>query len=293
MEKKETRDGLRYLSGYSYIHNRVYSRFGPDDDGATMQYTDQDGLAYDLIDDDGDDAYFAEMLDSMLGSRLAQKEIVKRYSHTLKRLRQKGYCHEKSIAEFRESFSRGSEYAIDAASTWSTIMLLGDNKELTITDEMWYTAFDKLLILKDRKLLREQDRSIIPFCIDHMAELYMLMDDAIAQAVAEMRFDDAMHSLCRKQHLFTKDECRQLTQKTCEKLTEEINDFYAEQRKEFEAGKATIEFLSSEGERLVKELSALRRENKALEKECYQLRKENGAMGEELARVAALGLEET
>lgn len=60
MEKKETRDGLRYLSGYSYIHNRVYSRFGPDDDGATMQYTDQDGLAYDLIDDDGDDAFFAE-----------------------------------------------------------------------------------------------------------------------------------------------------------------------------------------------------------------------------------------
>ena len=42
-------------------------------------------------------------------------------------------------------------------------MLLGDNRELTITDEMWYTAFDKLLILKDRKLLREQDRSIIPF----------------------------------------------------------------------------------------------------------------------------------
>lgn len=293
MEKKETRDGLRYLSGYSYIHNRVYSRFGPDDDGATMQYTDQDGLAYDLIGDDGDDVFFAEMLDSMLGSRLAQKELVKRYAHTLKRLRQKGYCHEKSIAEFRESFSRGSEYAIDAASTWSTIMLLGDNRELTITDEMWYTAFDKLLIFKDRKLLREQDRSIIPFCIDHMAELYMLMDDAIAQAVAEMRFDDAMHSLCRKQKLFTRDECRELTQKTCEKLTEEINDFYAEQRKEFEAGKATIEFLSSEGERLAKELSALRRENKALEKECYQLRKENGAMGEELARVAALGLEET
>lgn len=100
-------------------------------------------------------------------------------------------------------------------------------------------------------------------------------------------------SLTIKQHLFTKDECRQLTQKTCEKLTEEINDFYAEQRKEFEAGKATIEFLSSEGERLVKELSALRRENKALEKECYQLRKENGTLGEELARVAALGLEET
>lgn len=293
MNTRNIQDELRYYAGFIFAHHKICARYQPDESGTTVEYTDTDGQKFNILEVCKDDERYEDMLDTLLVSKMAKAKVTERYARTLKRLRQKGFCHERNVVELRRSFSARKPYAINAATLWNTVMLVGENENIHVTDEMWYECFDRLLIVKDWKLLKEQDRSIIHFCIDNMYLIYMFMDDVLAQAVTEMRFNDAMKNLCNEKHLFTKDECRQLTQKTCEKLTEEINDFYAEQRKEFEAGKAAIEFLSSEGERLAKELSALRRENKALEKECYQLRKENGAMGEELARVAALGLEET
>lgn len=293
MNTRDIQDELRYYAGFIFAHHKICARYQPDESGTTVEYTDTDGQKFNILEVCKDDERYEDMLDTMLVSKMAKAKVTERYARTLKRLRQKGFCHERNVVELRRAFSARKPYALNAATLWNTVMLVGENENIHITDEMWYECFDRLLIVKDWKLLKEQDRSIIHFCIDNMYLIYMFMDDVLAQAVTEMRFNDAMKNLCNEKHLFTKDECRQLTQKTCEKLTEEINDFYAEQRKEFEAGKAAIEFLSSEGERLAKELSALRRENKALEKECYQLRKENGTLGEELARAAAAGYDDT
>lgn len=202
----------------------------------------------------------------------------RRYEHALRRLRQKGYCNERSLPDLLDSILEPTNTVSIASTTWSCIVkTLGSRHlDIEITDDMWFSAMDKLLILTNRRLLSDEETSIVPYCEDHILELYILLDDSFAQRVAQFTREDAVKTLRREEDLIPRADAKKMVRKA-------VEDFAATAVNDLAETVQVLESTASEKSRLSDTIEALRREKRQLEKECYALRKENGRLSEDLA----------
>lgn len=202
----------------------------------------------------------------------------RRYEHALRRLRQKGYCNERSLPDLMDSILEPSNTVSIASTTWACIVkTLGSRHlDIEITDDMWFRAMDKLLILTNRRLLSDEETSIVPYCEDHILELYILLDDSFAQRVAQFTREEAVKTLRREEDLILRADAKKMVRKA-------VENFAATAVNDLAETVQVLESTVSEKSRLSDTIEALRREKRQLEKECYALRKENGRLSEDLA----------
>ncbi len=216
--------------------------------------------------------------ENLLRSQKHLQQIKRRYDHALRRLRQKGYCNERSLRDLSDSLFDSTSAVSVSCTAWTCLVKTLDVRQLDIeiSDDIWFRAMDKLLILTNRRLLSDEEASIVPYCEDHIFDLYILLDDSVAQYVAQFTREDAVSALCRKEDLITRSAAQNMVQKA-------VEAFAATTLKDLTDAMQNLEAVEAEKSKLSDIADSLRREKRQLEKECYALRKENGRLSEDLA----------
>ena len=216
--------------------------------------------------------------ENLLRSQKHLQKIKRRYDHALRRLRQKGYCNERSLRDLADSLFDSTSAVSVSCTAWTCLVKTLDVRQLDIeiSDDMWFRAMDKLLILTNQRLLSDEETSIVPYCEDHILDLYILLDDSVAQHVAQFTREDAVSVLCRKENLITRSDAQNMAQKA-------VEAFAATTLKDLTDAMQNLEAAEAEKSKLSDIADSLRREKRQLEKECYALRKENGRLSEDLA----------
>lgn len=267
----------------SYIFNANMASVDlSEEDGYSVFKMDNTSFSFQFADDleDDPDALAREQL---LRSQKHLQQVKRRYEHALRRLRQKGYCTEKSLPDLLDSvFEHGGPTPI-ASTVWVCVVktLESHDLDIEISDDMWFRAMDRLLVLTNRRLLSDKDTSIVSYFEDHILELYVLLDDSIAQSVAQFTREEAMKTLRREDDLFTRADVKKMARAALE-------DFVASHADEFISAKHQLKSANTENARLSETIDALKREKRQLEKECYALRKENGALTEDLSHLRSM-----
>lgn len=264
----------------SYIFNTLMGSIDlSDEDGYSVFKMDNANLSLSGEDDFEEDAS-AIARGNLLRSQKHLLQVRKRYEHALRRLRQKGYCSEKSLLDLLDRLSDFDGIAPLASTTWVCIVktLGADRLDIEISDDMWFMAMDKLFILTNRRLLSDKDVSIVPYCEDHILELYILLDDCVAQHVAQLNCEEAARTLRREEDLITRADAKKMACNAVEAFAATVSDDLADAQRQLTA-------VAAENARLAETAEALKRDKRQLEKECYALRKENGRLSEDLASV--------
>lgn len=264
----------------SYIFNTLMGFIDlSGEDGYSVFKMNNASLSLQDEDDFEEDAS-AIARENLLRSQKHLQQVRKRYEHALRRLRQKGYCSEKSLPDLLDRLSDLDGIAPLASTTWTCIVkTLGARcLDIEISDDMWFTAMDKLLILTNRRLLFDKDASIVLYCEDHILELYILLDDCVAQHVAQLNCEEAVRTLRREEDLITRADAKKMACNAVEAFAATVSDDLADAQRQLTGAAA-------ENARLSETVEALKREKRQLEKECYALRKENGRLSEDLASV--------
>lgn len=263
---------------FSYIFNTNMASIDPDDVDEYPVFEMSDTVLSALLAD-----AFADDRERLLRSQKHLQQARRRYDHALRRLRQKGYCTEKSLVDLLDSIIDPSTAPAIASTVWvcvgNTVESRGFNVE--ITDDTWFRAIDRLLVLTNKRLLSDKDTSIISYCEDHILELYILLDDSIAQSMALFTCEEAADTLRRGEDLFTRSDVKGL-------LHTAIKAFAASHAEKLAAVERDLKSGNEENARLSEAVEALKREMRQREKECYALRKENGFLTEDLSRIRAL-----
>lgn len=250
-----------------------------DKEGYSVLKMDNASLSLQDEDDFEEDAS-AIARENLLRSQKHLQQVRKRYEHALRRLRQKGYCSEKSLLDLLNGFSGFDGIVPLASTTWACIVKTLDahHLDIEISDDMWLRAMDKLLILTNRRLLSDRDASIVLYCEDHILELYILLDDCVAQHVAQLNCEEAVRTLRREEDLITRADAKKMACNAVEAFAATVSDDLADAQRQLTGAAA-------ENARLAETVDALKRDKRQLEKECYALRKENGRLSEDLASV--------
>ena len=262
----------------SLVFNTNMASIDPAD---TDEYTDfevSDTILSTLFTD-----AFEDGRERLLRSQKHLQQARRRYDHALRRLRQKGYCTEKSLVDLLDSIIDPSTAPALASTVWvcvgKTLESRGFNVE--ITDDTWFRAIDRLLVLTNQRLLSDKDTSIVPYCEDHILELYILLDDSIAQSMAQFTCEEAADTLRRGEDLFTRSDVKDLIHTV-------VKAFAASHAEKLAAVERELKSGNEENARLSETVEALKREKRQLEKECYALRKENGLLTGDLSRIRAM-----
>ena len=183
-------------SSYLFNTNMASVDMNQEDEHSVLTFNRSNVSLAALGDYEEDAASIAR--ENLLRSQKHLQQIKRRYDHALRRLRQKGYCNERSLRDLADSLFDSTSAVSVSCTAWTCLVKTLDVRQLDIeiSDDIWFRAMDKLLILTNRRLLSDEEASIVPYCEDHILDLYILLDDSVAQYVAQFTREDAVSALC-------------------------------------------------------------------------------------------------